>query len=147
MSILKGKSKLLLYREMAEQYLQKMKTTEYTSADRLHEDLYAFVLCKYLLYGDDTEGVFSLDELAERSVAKTIQMTGQDAFKADSKVSCEGTTSAMNKKVLLLMALQRELGITFDVSRTADLTDTRLLAEEVFGLLAEKNHLGRSNRV
>ncbi len=87
MSILKGKSKLLFYREKAEQYLQRMKTTKYDSADALHEDLYAFVLCKYLLYGDDTEGIFSLDVLAEKSVAKTIRMTGQDAFKADSKVS------------------------------------------------------------
>ncbi len=138
MAILKGKSKLLIYRETAEQYLQKMKTTEYRSVEALHEDLYAFVLCKYLLYGDDLKDVFSLDELAERSVAKTIQMTGQDAFKADSKVSCEGTTSAMNKKVLLLMALQRELGIRFRVNRTADLTDTKMLAAEVFALLNER---------
>ena len=137
MSILKGKSKLLLYRETAERYLQKMKTTEYTSADALHEDLYAFVLCKYLLYGDDTEGIYSLDELAERSVAKTIQMTGQDAFKAASKVSCEATTSAMSKKELLLMALQRELGIKFRLSKTADLTDTKKLASEVYYLLVE----------
>ena len=138
MSILKGKSKLLMYREKAEQFLEKMKTTEYDSEDTLHEDLYAFVLCKYLLYGDDLGQMFSLDDLAEKSVAKTIQMTGQDAFKADSKVSCEGTTSAMNKKVLLLMALQRELGIKFRLSKTADLTDTKKLASEVFYLLAEK---------
>ena len=137
MSILKGKSKLLFGRKTAERYLQKMKTTEYTSTDALHEDLYAFVLCKYLLYGDETAGIYSLDELAERSVAKTIQMTGQDAFKADSKVSCEGTTSAMNKKVLLLMALQRELGIKFRLSKTADLTDTKKLASEVYYLLVE----------
>lgn len=137
MAILKGKSKLLIYREKAEQYLQKMKTTKYFSVEELHEDLYAFVLCKYLLYGECSD-VFSLDELAEKSVAKTIQMTGQDAFKADSKVSCEGTTSAMNKKVLLLMALQRELGIRFPLSRTADLTDTKKLAEEVWGLLQTK---------
>lgn len=134
MAILKSKNKLLLYREKAEAFLQKMKTAEYASAEELHKDLHPFVLCKYLLYGDDADEVYSLDELAEKSVAKTIQMTGQDAFKADSKVSCEGTTSAMNKKVLLLMALQRELGIRFPLSKTADLTDTKLLAAQIWEL-------------
>ena len=137
MAILKGKSRLLIYQNTAEQFLQKMKKTEYESAEELHADLYAFVLCKYLLYGDDIGEIISLDELAEKSVAKTIQMTGQDAFKADSKVSCEGTTSAMNKKVLLLMALQRELGIKFRLSSTADLTTTKLLAEEIYLLKKE----------
>ncbi len=135
MSILKGKNSLLLFREQADHFLQKMKTEHYRSAEELHEDLHRFVLCKYLLYGDDCTEVFSLDELAERSVAKTIRMTGSDAFKADSKASCEGTTSAMNKKVLLLMALQRELGIRFSPGRTADLTDTKMLAEELWNLL------------
>ncbi len=138
MSILKGKSKLLLYRERAEQFLQNMKTVKYQSPEQLHGDLYGFVLCKYLLTENDCKEVYSLNELAERSVAKTIQMTGEDAFKADSKVSCEGTTSAMNKKVLLLMALQRELGIRFSPGRTADLTDTKLLAAEVWALLSNK---------
>ena len=138
MSILKGKSRLLRYREMGNKLLQKMKMTRYDSAEALHKDLYDLVLCKYLLYGDELQQTYLLDDLAQKSVEKTVQLTGEDAFKADSKVSCEGTTSAMNKKVLLLMALQRELDIRFRLSNTAELTDTKKLAKEVYCLLAEK---------
>ncbi len=41
----------------------------------------------------------------------------------------------MNKKVLLLMALQKGLNIKFSAQNTANLTDTRLIAQEVWKLL------------
>ena len=137
MSIIKNKNGLLVYQQKAASYMEKIKSTRYSCWENLHEDLYAFILSKYILIGDVTD-TYDLTELAELSVAKTIQMTKINAFKVDSAHSCEGTTSAMNKKVLLLMAIQRELGIQFSPSRTADLTDTKLIAEEVYRLLSEK---------
>ncbi len=137
MSIIKNKNGLLIYQQKATGYMEKIKSAQYSGWEELHEDLYAFILSKYILIGDVTD-IYDLTELAELSVAKTIQMTKINAFKADSAHSCEGTTSAMNKKVLLLMAIQRELGIQFSPSRTADLTDTRMIAKEVYQLLAAK---------
>lgn len=137
MSIIKNKNGLLYFQQRAAAYMEKIKESQYSCWEDLHEDLYAFILSKYILIGDVTD-IYDLTELAELSVAKTIQMTKVNAFKADSAHSCEGTTSAMNKKVLLLMTIQRELGIQFSPSRTADLTDTKLIAEEVYRLLSEK---------
>ena len=84
--------------------------------------------------GDVTD-IYDLTELAELSVAKTIQMPKEGSKQLDGAHSCEGTTSAMNKKVLLLMALQKGLNIKFSAQNTANLTDTRLIAQEVWKLL------------
>ena len=92
--------------------MEKIKTTPYPDWKSLHQDLYGFILSKYILLGDVTD-IYDLTELAELSVAKTIQMPKEDSKQLDGAHSCEGTTSAMNKKVLLLMALQKGLNIKF----------------------------------
>ena len=114
MSIIKKKSGLLMYQKKSAEYMEKIKATPYPDWKSLHHDL---------------------TELAELSVAKTIQMPKEDSKQLDGAHSCEGTTSAMNKKVLLLMALQKGLNIKFSAQNTANLTDTRLIAQEVWKLL------------
>ena len=135
MSIIKHKNGLFLYQQKSVEYMKKMQLLSYPTWETLHEDLYGFILSKYILLGDLTD-VYNLTELAELSVAKTIQMPKEESRQLDGAHSCEGTTSAMNKKVLLLMALQKGLGIKFLPDTTADLTDTRQIAQEVWHLLA-----------
>ena len=42
--------------------------------------------------------VYVLDDLAELSVAKAIKLSKEQAIAYDNKASCDGATSAMNKK-------------------------------------------------
>ena len=135
MSIIKHKNGLFLYQQKSVEYMKKMQSLSYPTWETLHEDLYGFILSKYILLGD-VKYVYNLTELAELSVAKTIRMPKEESRQLDGAHSCEGTTSAMNKKVLLLMALQKGLGIKFLPDTTADLTDTRQIAQEVWHLLA-----------
>lgn len=135
MSIIKHKNGLFLYQQKSAEYMKKLQSLSYPTWETLHEDLYGFILSKYILLGDVTD-VYNLTELAELSVAKTIRMPKEESRQLDGAHSCEGTTSAMNKKVLLLMALQKGLGIKFLPDTTADLTDTRQIAQEVWHLLA-----------
>ena len=135
MSMIKHKNGLFLYQQKSVEYMKKMQSLSYPTWETLHEDLYGFILSKYILLGDVTD-VYNLTELAELSVAKTIRMPKEESRQLDGAHSCEGTTSAMNKKVLLLMALQKGLGIKFLPDTTADLTDTRQIAQEVWHLLA-----------
>lgn len=134
MSIIKHKNGLFLYQQKSVEYMKKMQSLSYPTWETLHEDLYGFILSKYILLGDVTD-VYNLTELAELSVAKTIRMPKEESRQLDGAHSCEGTTSAMNKKVMLLMALQKGLGIKFLPDTTADLTDTRQIAQEVWHLL------------
>lgn len=135
MSIIKHKNGLFLYQQKSAEYMKKLQSLSYPTWETLHEDVYGFILSKYILLGDVTD-VYDLTELAELSVAKTIRMPKEESRQLDGAHSCEGTTSAMNKKVLLLMALQKGLGIKFLPDTTADLTDTRQIAQEVWHLLA-----------
>ena len=106
MSIIKHKNGLFLYQQKSAEYMKKMQSLSYPTWETLHEDLYGFILSKYILL-DDVTDVYNLTELAELSVAKTIRMPKEESRQLDGAHSCEGTTSAMNKKVLLLMALQK----------------------------------------
>ncbi len=133
MSIIK-KNFFLEYQKKSESFMNKIKISSYNEASDFHSDLYSYILCKYLLYGE-IKDITDLTELAELSVAKTVRMTKVNAFKADSSASCEGTTSAMNKKVLLLLDIQKEFNIKFRVDQTADLTDTKKIAQAVFEIL------------
>lgn len=137
MSIIKNKEGLLLYRRQAEASMEKIRQSNYSCWEELHADLYPYVLSKYILIGEVND-IYELDELAKLSVAKTIRMSKELAMELDGAHSCEGTTSAMNKKVLLLMAIQRELGIQFPKGRTVELTDTKLIAQEVFYIMNKK---------
>ncbi|MCU6761179.1 Uncharacterised protein [uncultured Roseburia sp.] len=142
MSMIKNMDDLLSCKKKADGYARILSAGNFTDWQSLHEILYQFILCKYSLYGI-CHDIYSLDTLAQMSVAKTIQMTGKDAFKADSKASCEGTTSAMNKKILLLMAIQKLMGISFPREVTAKLTDTKLIARAVFELSAKTEKDGK----
>ena len=73
MSIIKHKNGLFLYQQKSVEYMKKMQSLSYPTWETLHEDLYGFILSKYILLGDVTD-VYNLTELAELSVAKTIQM-------------------------------------------------------------------------
>ncbi len=52
MSIIKKKSGLLMYQKKSAEYMEKIKTTPYPDWKSLHQDLYGFILSKYILLGD-----------------------------------------------------------------------------------------------
>ena len=56
----------------------------------------------------------------------------------DNKASCDGATSAMNKKVLLLMAIQKELNIKFPLDEVVQIKDTKKLTSVVYRQLNGK---------
>lgn len=117
-------------REQAEHALDAIRRGEWTSQEELYAGLRAFVLQKYLLPPDTRED--RLDELARLSVERAL---AHGAVRADHPATCEGTTSAMNKKVLLLLAVQRELGVRFEPGTTAGLETVRDIARAVSALL------------
>ena len=48
MSIIKKKSGLLMYQKKSAEYMEKIKTTPYPDWKSLHQDLYGFILSKYI---------------------------------------------------------------------------------------------------
>lgn len=136
MDFSKIKNNLISHREHAQRQIDYIKEHPHMEESKLHTYIYDCVLYKYNLFGEVSD-VHILDDLAELSVAKALKLSKEQAIAYDNKASCDGATSAMNKKVLLLMAIQRELGIKFPLDQIAQIKDTKQLAAVVHQQLNE----------
>ncbi len=88
---------------------------EIKSAIPLKKEFFArklrdFVLHRYMLSPED-ELPEDFGELTELSLAQSMRISPELVREFDLAKSCDGATSAMAKKVLLFMTIQRELGI------------------------------------
>ena len=125
------KNHLISHREHAQHQKDYIKAHPRMEEDELHTYIYDYVLYKYNLFGEVSD-VYVLDDLAELSVAKAIKLSKEQAIAYDNKASCDGATSAMNKKVLLLMAIQKELNIKFPLDEVVQIKDTKKLTSVVY---------------
>ena len=132
------KNHLISHREHAQHQIDYIKAHRHMEEDELHTYIYDYVLYKYNLFGEVAD-VYVLDDLAELSVAKAIKLSKEQAIAYDNKASCDGATSAMNKKVLLLMAIQKELNIKFPLDEVVQIKDTKKLTSVVYRQLKWEN--------
>ena len=131
------KNHLISHREHAQHQIDYIKAHRHMEEDELHTYIYDYVLYKYNLFGEVAD-VYVLDDLAELSVAKAIKLSKEQAIAYDNKASCDGATSAMNKKVLLLMAIQKELNIKLPLDEVVQIKDTKKLTSVVYRQLNGK---------
>lgn len=131
------KNHLISHREHAQHQIDYIKAHRHMEEDELHTYIYDYVLYKYNLFGEVAD-VYVLDDLSELSVAKAIKLSKEQAIAYDNKASCDGATSAMNKKVLLLMAIQKELNIKFPLDEVVQIKDTKKLTSVVYRQLNGK---------
>lgn len=131
------KNHLISHREHAQHQIDYINAHRHMEEDELHTYIYDYVLYKYNLFGEVAD-VYVLDDLAELSVAKAIKLSKEQAIAYDNKASCDGATSAMNKKVLLLMAIQKELNIKFPLDEVVQIKDTKKLTSVVYRQLNGK---------
>jgi hypothetical protein len=109
----------------------------------LYEALRRYIMCKYLLEDGDCisgEDCFceSLDALAERSLAKSLSISKDLVQEFDIARSCAGGSSAMTKKVLLLLAIQRDFYIYLPTEGTGRIKTITDLSELVWDAMGEK---------
>lgn len=80
--------------------------------DRLAESLRSYILAKYHITEEDCASD-SMDELSHASMDK-LAVLGADAYEGDTASNCDGADSAAVKHAFLMMAIQRDFGVTFD---------------------------------
>lgn len=128
------KEKLLTKKQMLGDIVETLKRKEHlgrSSIDKLVRD---YVLLKYDLYGIPVETT-DLKELGELSVAKALNVDRERLTSLDSPTGCDKITSVTKKKVLLLMAIQGDLGIQFDARRAGEIETTMDISALVRDLL------------
>ena len=136
MGILKGADYVLCCRAAVEEARQTLLDTRFADVQTLHPVLRRYILGKFLL--PSSVEACGLTELCEWSVARAARLEVGKTGLTDRPSSCEGVTTTMQKKILLLMAIQKELGITFQREETAEFETTQDLAGAVLRGLREK---------
>lgn len=104
---------ILNNRAAAERELDALRAGNTLSQETLYLHLRRFILFKFQL---DPEAVQtdSIAEITDLSLAKTAKLSREMAEQIDNAKACDGASSAMVKKALLLTALQRGLDVTLD---------------------------------
>lgn len=96
-----------------------------------------YVLSKYLIEESEYSGD-DLEEMINLSVEKSQRLPKGYSSSVDFPSGCDGTTSAVLKKALLLMAAQKDYGIVIDPALTGTLKTTEQLADLILALLQEQ---------
>ena len=78
----------------------------------VHANLRSFVLYRFFLMDDDPQ-TDSIDELSRMRLRKLAEINKRGMLQ-DLSNNCVGVSSETMKKALLIMTLQKQLGIVFD---------------------------------
>lgn len=89
-----------------------------------------YLYLKFMLFDGD-EGTEDILALAERSVEHIAQLKKGGLKFKDHSGTCGSISSSVTKKILLLIALQKALGIQFEKNETADITTIPELARQI----------------
>lgn len=100
-----------------------------------------YVQIRYLLTDEDMQVTEHFNGLGEISLSRGLGLPVEVIRTSELDAKCQGTSSAMSKKILLVIALNKLLGITIDATTTADITTVTQLAHEVAWAL-EKGESG-----
>ena len=129
MAVSEIKARIAASAEAASRHMGAIKNAADMPDEEMYGHIRSYVLMKFLL-GENEEST-ELDELAVKSIRRAMELSGGDLSKSDVSQGCAGATSAVTKKVLLLLAIQKELNIKFDPSESADIETLRQLSEKI----------------
>ena len=101
-------------RAMNEKSFDYLKTIqEHPGDERLvSENLKSFVLHRFFLV-DERPSTEEIAELSRLSIEKLLEVNKQGMLQ-DLSNNCAGVSSETMKKALLILTLQKQLGVTFD---------------------------------
>lgn len=86
----------------------------------LREHITDYVLAKFLLTGAEAKNE-QLNDLVELSLSHSMKISKELVKEFDMAKSCGGTSSAMAKKALLFMSIQRDYGLELRAEGSARL--------------------------
>lgn len=132
------RSLLLRSREQSDAHMSAIRNASPLSYELLHQQLYQYVLAKFLLTDGDRPEDDSFDALVDASLAQSMKVSPELVAEFDTAKSCDGATSAMAKKVLLFMSIQRALGIELPALESARVKAMDELSSMVWKTLARE---------
>lgn len=92
------------------------------------------VLAKYYLSHEDAVSEY-FNALGELSIAKSLGKSVSEVRGLDLEAKCNGTSSVMTKKILLMIFLQRELFVEISSEAASNILTISELADLIFSKL------------
>ena len=123
----KVKELIISSRKAASAEMDAIKNTVPLTKEIFTGHLRAFVLHKFLLKEEDLT-TDDFNEITNISLGNSMKISKDLVKEFDLAKSCDGGSSAMAKKVLLFMAIQRELNILLPATASARLKSLNELA-------------------
>lgn len=117
---------LLRARNEAQQHMDAICQAMPLTCEYLDQELRQYILAKFLLTAADVPESEDFDAVVERSLAHSMKIHPELVSEFDTAKSCDGATSAMAKKVLLYMSIEKALDIqlpALESARVKTLTD------------------------
>lgn len=132
----KARAALLRANEESRRQMDIIRSCKPLRFEVLRECLCEFVLAKFMLTREETEGV-DFQKLSAMSLAKSMKISKELVKEFDMARGCAGTSSEIAKKTLLFMAIQKQLSIEFPVDELPHLHSFDDLARLVWETMAE----------
>lgn len=89
--------------------------------DQFETTIKEYVRIRLLLQSDD-EFVDSLNVLGQMNLARALGVSIPELATLDMEAKCGGTSAVMTKKILLIMALNRDFHISISPEEAAEIT-------------------------
>lgn len=112
---------------------ERIKGEPSPTLEFLYSHLKKYVLSKYLLSADCGED--NIRELAALSLGRMMKLDKDVIRSLDQATPCDHATSESTKKVLLLYAVQKDLGLKPAPEKIAKVETVRELAEYVYAAM------------
>ena len=128
---------ILTAKKRSESYIEDLKNSKTPTREFVRERISQFVLIRYFLDDEDVSGL-SFDEIAEKSVAKSANVSKDMVKELDTSVDCMGASSLTSKKAMLFRQIEKLLGITFPAMQTAWVETLDDIGDLVYNELCKK---------
>lgn len=128
------------YSRRADSYLRAVLSAEPQQRSRtfLYVQLRGYVCSKFMLEPDECSDD-SLTALSEASVAKIARIPQGEVAERDLSMNCAGISSMETKKILLIIALGRALGVKLPPTLATEAETVDDLAAAVETALAQQS--------
>lgn len=122
--------------EQAEDILKEIRM--HSDADRtvIADCLKRYIAAKLLLSGDEVSD--HIIQMVRINVAKASNISVEALKEMDRPGRCGSAPAVLSKRVLLYLALQRELGITLPPDKMPDIHTVQDLADLILPLISQK---------
>lgn len=134
-----ARQRIIRASRLAREHMERIRSKSGIGFEEFHRELSGFILSKYMLWDEDCSGM-SFDDIARLSLARSMKISKELVEEFDLAKSCDGISSLIAKKVLLLRAIERELELQLPAGETARAETIEDISRLAYAAFSEKNN-------